>query len=240
MTEENVSAAPAAFLSSLATDGEVFDFRSGPFPAVVSAWHRSRLQLEDGGTHFGCVRQGRANLCTTSGEFELASGMYFAAVGPATIDGEGDGFVTTLAAHRGFFQIGGPIEEVGRLRYIDGCSDSLLIAPIMRGDPCLNLLRIPPRTNQTPHTHPSLRVGMIVDGRGICRTTDDQVSLVPGMVFAIRPGGLHSFHTSEVPLRIIAWHPDSDFGPTHEEHPMLNRTFVQGRQVNEGAQGDRR
>jgi hypothetical protein len=25
---------------------------------------------------------------------------------------------------------------------------------------------------------------------------------------------------------VIAYHPDSDFGPTHENHPMVNRTIV--------------
>jgi hypothetical protein len=29
-------------------------------------------------------------------------------------------------------------------------------------------------------------------------------------------------------LRVIAYHPDSDFGPTHEDHPMINRTMVGG------------
>jgi len=28
-----------------------------------------------------------------------------------------------------FFHLGGPVEETGRLRYIDGCTDSLLIRP---------------------------------------------------------------------------------------------------------------
>ena len=27
---------------------------------------------------------------------------------------------------------------------------------------------------------------------------------------------------------VVAFHPDSDFGPTHEVHPMINRTIVEG------------
>ena len=49
------------------------------------------------------------------------------------------------------------LETVGRLRYIDGCSDTLLICPPRVGEPCLNHLHIPPHTDQTPHTHPSAR-----------------------------------------------------------------------------------
>jgi len=29
-------------------------------------------------------------------------------------------------------------------------------------------------------------------------------------------------------MRVIAYHPDSDFGATHEDHPMINRTIVNG------------
>ena len=29
-------------------------------------------------------------------------------------------------------------------------------------------------------------------------------------------------------MAVIAYHPDSDFGPTHEVHPMINRTIVDG------------
>jgi hypothetical protein len=29
-------------------------------------------------------------------------------------------------------------------------------------------------------------------------------------------------------MTVIAYHPDSDFGATHEDHPMINRTMVDG------------
>ncbi len=158
--------------------------------------------------------------------------MYFASPAKTRLEGSGTGAIISMAGTRGLFQIGGPIEETGRLRYIDGCSDTLLIAPAMLGDPCLNLLHIPPGTRQTEHTHPSLRVGMVVDGAGVCRTPDGETVLAPGLIFSIRAGGRHAFHTAESALRIVTWHPDSDFGPTHDRHPMLNRTLVDGRPVN--------
>ena len=41
-------------------------------------------------------------------------------------------------------------------------------------------------------------------------------------------GCLHSFFTRGEALDVLAWHPDSDFGPTHDHHPMVNRTMVDG------------
>ena len=58
--------------------------------------------------------------------------------------------VTVKRPRAGFpFQVGGPIEAMGRLRYIDGCTDSLLIPPWRRGEACLNHLHIPPGVEQT-------------------------------------------------------------------------------------------
>lgn len=222
----------SAFLSFPIPTGFLFSFEEDQHPSKVGGWNQSSLRLDNSGTHFGFVQSGSATLSTSHGRFEASPGMYFAIPGQAEIHGSGDGLVVTRLGYRGFFHLGGPIEQTGRLRYIDGCTDSLLISPVVWGDPCLNLLSIPPQTDQTAHTHPSIRVGMIVRGEGMCRVADGDVPLVPGQMFIIRPNGLHSFHTRDSSLLIIAWHPDSDFGPTHETHPMLNRTLVSGRPVN--------
>jgi hypothetical protein len=221
------------FLTSTLSTGPMFDFRSDQHPAMVAGWSRSDLCLDDCGTHFGFVHSGRTTFSTNNGVFDLKAGMYFAVPGTAEIQGTGGGgFVASRIGYRGFFLIGGPIEQTGRLRYINDCTDSLLLGPVTKGDPCLNLLHIPPDTNQTAHTHPSLRIGMIVGGEGFCRTPEGNVPMTPGLVFVIRTGGLHSFHTREQSLRIVAWHPDSDFGPTHEHHPMRNRTLINGHPIN--------
>lgn len=233
MRKADSALTPAVFRYAFPAAGTVFDFRSDPFSTLVSGWNDSRLQAERDATHFGFVGSGPATLSCESGRFELQPGMYFAVPGAAAIEGRGCGFIASRFHYTGLFQIGGPVEKTGRLRYIDGCSDTLLIAPIMLGDPCLNLLHIPPHTDQTAHTHPSLRVGMILDGEGVCRTSGGKVTLTPGLVFAIQAGGLHSFHTSSHSLRIAAWHPDSDVGPTHEQHPMVSRTLVDGQPVNQ-------
>ncbi|NJM12062.1 MAG: cupin domain-containing protein, partial [Synechococcaceae cyanobacterium SM1_2_3] len=87
-------------------------------------------------------------------------------------------------------------------------------------------LHIPPHTDQTPHTHPSARIGIILKGTGECRTPNGTYPLQPGMGWHIPTGCLHSFFTGEEALDVVAWHPDSDFGPRDDDHPMINRTVI--------------
>lgn len=208
--------------------GRLADLADDPFPTTFSAWVDGSLVLPAGATHFGFVYEGCPTLHSTSGTFTLAPGMYCSMYGACEIGGPGSGVVMSRLDYRGVFQIGGPIEEGGRLRYIDGCTDSLLIPPVIKGDACLNLLHIPPGTDQTRHTHPSVRVGLIARGHGLCRTPEMDFPLAPGLAFVIPAGQMHSFYTEDSALSVIAYHPDSDCGATHEDHPMLNRTMADG------------
>lgn len=78
------------------------------------------------------------------------------------------------------------------------------------------------------HTHPSFRTGLIASASGHCQTASATISLLPGTAFCIEADSLHSFHTGDQSLRVIAFHPDSDFGPSCDDHPMVNRTIVNG------------
>jgi quercetin dioxygenase-like cupin family protein len=201
------------------------------FPSYLSAFvpDQALAVEDDAGTHFGYVHEGQPILLVDGRVFHLHPGMYFSVPGAFRLLGNGRGIVITRENWRGFFYIGGPAEHTGRLKYIDGCTDSLLIPPVRLGDPCLNLLYFPAGIDQTQHTHPSDRIGMILSGRGQCITPDGTVDLVPGMIFCIHTGGLHSFRTPYgEDMRVLAYHPDSDFGPTDEKHPMINRTIVNG------------
>lgn len=62
--------------------------------------------------------------CET-GRFHLRAGMYFAGRANFSLGG-GNGLLFLMEDYVPQFQIGGPIEDRGRLRYIDGCTDSLL------------------------------------------------------------------------------------------------------------------
>jgi len=209
--------------------GLLSDLRGDQFPTTLSAWSDDCLVMAEGATHFAYVHEGTCSLSSASGQFTLGPGMVFCVPGKGMVSGHGKGIVVSRHGYRGFFQIGGPIEERGRLKYIDGCTDSLLIPPVMLGDPCFNLLHFPPGINQTQHTHPSMRVGIVASGVGLCITPTETIPLVPGQAFVIHAWGLHSFATADTAMRVIAYHPDSDFGPTDEDHPMINRTIVGGR-----------
>lgn len=195
---------------------------------VVRTWLGGTADLDNGQTHFGMVVSGKMQVTTVFGTVEVPAGGYCSLPGVASIDGDGEALIVTRIGYRGFFTIGGPIERTGRLRYIDGCSDSVLIAPPLLGDPCLNFLSVPPGIDQTAHTHPSIRVGIIVSGSGVCRSPTGEQPLRPKDVFILPRDMVHSFHTLDDSLRIVVYHPDSDCGPSDDQHPMVTRTLVGG------------
>ena len=192
----------------------------------VWGWAEESLTLPFGATAYGMVTVGKTEVRDDqTGPFGLGAGMFFVLPNGGGVRG-GQGLAITVPGYRGLRQMGGPLETAGRLRYIDGCSDTLLICPPRLGDPCLNHLHLPPHTDQTPHTHPSARIGIILQGTGECRTPDGIYPLQPGMGWYIPTDCLHSFFTRDEALDVVAWHPDSDFGPRDDDHPMINRTVI--------------
>lgn len=208
------------------------DLSKDRFPAFLKPWSGTPVSHESpGASFFGFVWEGQPELNTASGTFHLKTGMYFAVPDKMRLAGKGKVLLIQSLNHSSFFHLGGPVEQTGRLQYIDGCTDSLLIPPVIKGDPCLNLLHIPPGTFQSQHTHPSYRIGLILKGSGHCLTPEPANTykawpLQPGMLFHIPAGAMHSFRTTDEDLLVIAFHPDSDFGPTHQNHPMINRTLI--------------
>jgi hypothetical protein len=189
--------------------------------------------------------------------YPIPDGMYFNSMGNFKIGNiasdENKVLLIEVDHDKGFYQenkfkslfsIGGPLETHGRLKYIDGCTDSLLIPPVKMGDPCFNHLHFPTDIVQTQHTHPSHRIGMVTGGSGKCITPFGHLPLKKGMIFLIKewngesfgegidgqkyPVGQHAFETYQEAMDVVAFHPDSDFGATDETHPMINRTIVNG------------
>lgn len=124
----------------------------------------------------------------------------------------------------------GWVEEQGRLCYIDGCTDSLLIYPPRLGDPSLNFLHFPAGITQTKHLHPSIRIGCVISGQGSSDIwtgeKQETIPLVAGQNFCLEENEQHRFKTTDLSMSIIAWHPDGNWGPTDHDHPMLNRTYT--------------
>ena len=228
------------FVSLPFRDGELLSLPNDTHPTAVHGWgHEGRALALDGvGTHYCFVLTGPAKLTVhlRGGPYciYLQSLMYCACPNPIQIEG-GSGIAISRLGFSGLFMAGGPMEPSGRLRYIDGCTDSLIIPPVTKGDPCLNHLHFPKNINQTRHVHPSIRVGVVAEGRGRCVVPDEQdptrdltFPLEPGRLFFIPTDGQHSFFTDDSEMDVIAYHPDSDTGPDHDNHPMINRTIVDG------------
>lgn len=191
------------------------------------------MQIDNVGACFGYVYSGQLSVQDSFVNWSVQKEQWFHV--PTGCNLKIYPLTTVVICQRLYYQgmhlMGGPIEKTGRLRYIDGCTDSLLCCPPLKGDPCLNLLHFPSHTKQTPHTHPSIRAGIIARGNGLCCTKGDTIELEEGMVFMIAANSVHHFQTHEHSMDVIAYHPDSDWGPTHEEHPMINRTWVNGHKI---------
>ena len=207
-------------------DGDLLSGVATQCGATFSGIQNRRLQLPAGTNSIFCL-SGVVRLTDGHGLVSITQGMYAVIPSDCTLETE-NGLAVAIhfpEAH-GFRQFGGPIESTGRLTYIDGCTDTLLVCPPRLGAPCLNHLHIPAGTDQSFHTHPSDRLGAILSGNGWCDTPNGTFELAAGVAWYIPAGCEHRFRTGSASLDVIAWHPDSDFGPTDDNHPMINRTIL--------------
>lgn len=198
------------------------------------------------GSYFVYVHKG---ICQARGDVVLTGGMYASLNwGNLVVMNHSEVLVVHHYGYQALHTFGGPLEGRGRLTYIDGCTDTLLIPPVRKGDPCLNHLHFPLQIDQTPHTHPSIRVGIVARGYGECVTPFGNAELREGDIFLIHPEngqdaigtdgqrhkvGTHSFRTQYRTMDIVAFHPDSMVGPTDDFHQMLNATVIEGTPANE-------
>lgn len=210
--------------------GVIEEHDDGHFRTVLYGFTPGgEVHLPAGYTYLGSVFEGKLVVRHHDRARQLHAGDYFSVIGPAIVTCEGIGMASAVAGYIGMNLFGGPLEAIGRLRYIDGCTDSLLVPPVRKGDPCLNHLHFPEHIRQTPHTHPSVRTGLVYRGRGECVVPgSDSIPLKPGCLFVIPTDAVHSFNTRNETMDVIAFHPDSDTGMTDDDHPMVNRTMVEG------------
>ena len=216
------------------------------FSADVFGWKNNTFDsrdynniISDRSTSFGYVHSGWCKLydLSTNLSFDLCKGMYFSfpnigkyVIEPVDDNDDNDnnsGIINVDNNYFGVFTIGGPVEQTGRLNYIDGTNTNLILPPILHGDPCLNILYLDPNLEQTPHTHPSFRSGFVINGNGKCNlpSINQSHDFKPGTVFWIPEDLLHSFKSENNRLDIMTFHPDSEFGPSHQQHPMMNNTI---------------
>ncbi len=115
----------------------------------------------------------------------------------------------------------------GNLSYIDGGTNTTAVNPGRLGDPVINYVHFPAGMTQTLHTHPSHRVGMVLQGRGVVELDHGNFDLAQGDVFFMQRNVLHNFtcpHNEDVILFVFA--PDSGTGPTDEVNPLKIRTYI--------------
>lgn len=206
--------------------------------------HPSRLEMVEGKhtvtdntlTSYGYVISGGAEVRAKGCSFRAAAGMYFCMPGEFELDASGLVAVIYRFGYHGLLTVG-RAEDYGRLAYLNGCSATILVSPPRAGDPVLNHLHIPKDIDQTPHTHPSVRIGIIVRGGGTAYGRDESTAsdwnetLTEGCIFLLPAEELHAFRTlsSEHGMDLITYHPDSDWGPRDEDHPMLTATHLDNR-----------
>jgi hypothetical protein len=214
-------------------DNFLFDASNTMYPSRLRVIRASRARIEaPSATIYGIALQGSRRVRSGMFSAELPQGGFFSCV--ASVELEGDGMVVVFE-RLGFLGLptAGVCEDRGRLAYIDGCSSSILVMPPRSGDPVLNLLHFPPGVLQSEHVHPSIRFGAVLSGQGIAFGASHngsekwEVPLSPGAVFYLPAMERHAFQTvsQKEPMNIISFHPESDWGPTDEAHPMLTRTY---------------
>ena len=199
----------------------------------VSQRRSNLLRIANDGGYFGYVNEGVIRIVEDGEQYDVKEGHFFSTkngLNALPISLRYRLVVWQKKNHEGQFTIG-KWEPEGRLNYIDGCRDSVLINPIQKGMPCLNALYMPDGVNQTMHIHPSTRSGFIIKGGAKCETPKGTYDLEAGQIFYLQTDTEHKFrsdHKKDIIMKLIAYHPDSDFGPSNEEHPMVNRTIVDG------------
>ncbi len=212
-------------------DGDALDATTTMYPSRIEAVRGHRTFGTTSSHYFGYVAHGEGRVRAGAFELALAPGVFFSTPGPVSVEIAGLAFVIERLGFRGLAS-GGLIETEGRLTYIDGCSDTILVAPPRMGDPVFNFLHFPPGIEQSVHSHPSIRLGVVARGEGHAfgpgkGGTTWQQPLRPGAMFVLHAHEMHAFRTDETgaAMDVIAFHPDSDWGPTDGVHPMLNRTY---------------
>lgn len=204
----------------------IIDAVNTQFPSQMQIVQNDSFETQlDNSYYVGYVADGECSVHYEGLDAKLNVGMYFGLNCGFRLKTTGTVALFRRNGYRGLNSIGGPLEREGRQRYIDGCTSTLLIYPALLGDCCFNYLYFPPNTVQTRHFHPSIRLGLVTSGSGFCHVNGTKLKLKKSDCFYLEENEQHFFSSEDAALAVVAFHPDSDWGPTHEVHPMINRTL---------------
>jgi len=158
-----------------------------------------------------------------NGNFAAQTGKEFVAHGETFVHIKFYGL--SMNDERLFVPCGNPM---GNLSYMDGGTNTTAVNPGRLGLPVINYVHFPAGMEQTLHTHPSQRIGLILSGKGL-------VELDKGVKFPIKEGDcfvmernvLHNFMCNQgEDVTLFVFSPDSGTGPTDEINPLKVRTYV--------------
>jgi hypothetical protein len=215
--------------------GDSLDAGSSPNASQLEILTQFNKKTDPGTTSYGYVLSGRADVKANGFCFDGSAGTFFSVPGEFELNATGLVVVISRIGYKGLLSAG-RLESTGRLSYLNGCSSTVLISPPKLGDPVLNHLHIPHGVDQLEHTHPSIRLGIVVRGSGMARGRDLKLNdwhepLFKGCVFLLNTGELHAFSTmaDERGMDLVTYHPDSEWGPSDDDHPMLASTLLERR-----------
>lgn len=116
----------------------------------------------------------------------------------------------------------------GNLSYMDGGTNTTAVNPGRLGLPVVNYVHFPDGMEQTLHTHPSQRIGLILSGKGLVELNKDvKFAIKQGDCFVMERNVLHNFMCNRgEDVTLFVFSPDSGTGPTDEVNPLKVRTYV--------------
>ena len=116
------------------------------------------------------------------------------------------------------------------LPYVNGCATRQIFPPERIGDPTLQMLYMPPYTQeQIHHIHSTVRVVYVLSGTGESvvgmpnKTLHEP--LYPGKVVVLQKLCPHHFVTESSHLRVMPLHIYSAYGQAELNHPMYHGTI---------------
>ena len=208
--------------------------RHFPIQVRVQKGNQATADFSHEGTTYGYSVHGSSWVQGNGAMHECSEGDYFALNGIVKVLGKSDDSTVVMVTRNDYVRpdITGKSVDSDRMPYIDGGQDAVLVAPENVGDPCTNLLIIPPNKKQTAHIHLSDRVGVVLQGSAVCSTFENvdrfrdfggwrDHAMEEGELFLLPAGKLHKFTTGKDPLTAFTFHPDS----YDDENPMLHGTI---------------
>lgn len=118
------------------------------------------------------------------------------------------------------------LQKSCNLPYINGCSSRQIFSPERQGDPCWQMMFMPPKTKeQMHHVHTTARAVYVLKGKGSCvYDHGKEFEFNAGDTIIIPKLVSHHFITDDLSLTVLPVHIFSSLGSIEFDHPMMRGT----------------